>query len=102
MPRSYQEETTLMVACTVARGGESSSSIGFAEPARLEHSRTRARTREDIRGSSHLCGTIFVLGLRLTLASHGDLDVGDRMHAILRPLKEVTAAVAMALGETSI
>ena len=45
---------------------------------------------------------LFVLGLRLTLASHGDLDVGDRLHAILRPLKEVTAAVAMALGETSI
>ena len=39
---------------------------------------------------------------RLTLASHGDLDVGDRLHAILRPLEEVTAAVAMALGETSI
>ena len=41
---------------------------------------------------------LFVLGLRLTLASHGDLDVGDRLHGILRPLKEVTAAVAMALG----
>ena len=25
---------------------------------------------------------------RLTLASHGDLDVGDRLHAILRPLEE--------------
>ena len=57
MPRSYQEETTLMVACTVARGGESiveprqgrvtrpalracRSSIGFAgEPAFAWNSR---------------------------------------------------------------
>ena len=55
-----------------------------------------------LEGNPRRCTELFVLGLRLTLASHGDLDVGDRLHAILRPLKEVTAAVAMALGETSI
>ena len=46
-----------------------------------------------LEGNPRRCTELFVLGIRLTLASHGDLDVGA-VHAILRPLKEVTAAVA--------